>query len=74
MNERIKQLADQCEDFGDWDHKVYTFDKEKFAKLIIRECAEVNIAMLLVGLILILDTGIKIAEMTLNEILELKNE
>ena len=38
MNERIKQLADQCEDYGSWDNKTYTFDKEKFAQLIVREC------------------------------------
>jgi hypothetical protein len=38
MNERIKQLAEQCESFGSWDNKTYTFDKEKFAELIVREC------------------------------------
>jgi uncharacterized protein YaaW (UPF0174 family) len=40
MNERIKQLADQCEDYGSWDNKTYTFDKEKFAQLIVKECAD----------------------------------
>jgi len=38
MNERIKQLADQC-----WDEYPNTgpvvFNKEKFAQLIVRECA-----------------------------------
>ena len=38
MNERIRQLAEQCEDYGSWDNKTYTFDKEKFAELIVREC------------------------------------
>ena len=38
MNERIRQLAEQCESFGSWDNKTYTFDKEKFAELIVREC------------------------------------
>ena len=38
MNERIKELAEQCESFGSWDNKTYTFDKEKFAELIVREC------------------------------------
>ena len=38
MNERIKQLAEQCESFGSWDNKTYSFDKEKFAELIVREC------------------------------------
>ena len=40
MNERIKQLAEQCESFGSWDNKTYSFDKEKFAELIVRECYE----------------------------------
>lgn len=39
MNERIKLLIEQCEDYGSWDNKVYTFDKQKFAELIVRECA-----------------------------------
>jgi hypothetical protein len=43
MNERIKQLAEQCESFGSWDNKTYTFDKEKFAELIVQECMEVSL-------------------------------
>jgi hypothetical protein len=38
MNERIRQLAEQCESFSSWDNKTYSFDKEKFAELIVREC------------------------------------
>ena len=38
MNERIKELAEQCESFGSWDNKAYSFDKQKFAELIIEEC------------------------------------
>ena len=38
MNKRIRELIKQCEDYGSWDNKVYTFDKEKFAQLIVREC------------------------------------
>ena len=38
MNERIRQLAEQCESFGSWDNKTYSFDKEKFAELIVAEC------------------------------------
>ena len=38
MNERIRQLAEQCESFGSWDNKTYSFDKEKFAELIVKEC------------------------------------
>jgi len=38
MNERIEKLADQC-----WDEYPNTgpvvFNKEKFAQLIVRECA-----------------------------------
>jgi hypothetical protein len=40
MNERIRQLAEQCESFGSWDNKIYSFDKEKFAELIVKECME----------------------------------
>jgi len=38
MNELIRELAEQCESFGSWDNKTYTFDKEKFAELIVKEC------------------------------------
>ena len=36
MNKRIRELAEQATD-RDFDR--VTFDKEKFAELIIRECA-----------------------------------
>ena len=44
MNERIRQLADQC-----WSYRVngvlidghLHFDYEKFAELIVRECADI---------------------------------
>ena len=39
MNERIRELAERCESFGSWDNKTYSFDKEKFAELIVAECA-----------------------------------
>ena len=45
MNERIKLLAEQCTSFHtdyDFEHgysDVEYFDKEKFAELIVRECA-----------------------------------
>lgn len=45
MNEKIKQLADQCreeyivnEDGEDWSH--VHFNEEKFAELIVRECVK----------------------------------
>ena len=39
MNERIKELAEQC-----WDRRLdgLHFDQEKFAELIVRECAKVG--------------------------------
>jgi len=43
MNERIKELAGQAttiEEHG-WGASYEHFDKEKFAQLIVRECAEI---------------------------------
>ncbi len=48
MNERIKELAEQCrkevEHFSIDNGYTYTeeFDAEKFAELIVRECAGVG--------------------------------
>lgn len=43
MNERITELIKQCETLdGDGDGYFTRFDKEKFAELIIRECAKVS--------------------------------
>jgi hypothetical protein len=38
MNERIKELAEQC-----WDRRLdgLHFDQEKFAELIVQECLEI---------------------------------
>jgi hypothetical protein len=38
MNERIRELASQC-----WDRRLdgMHFDQEKFAELIVEECANV---------------------------------
>lgn len=42
MNERIKELAAQCRTITDYGMgKFETFDDEKFAELIVRECLEV---------------------------------
>ena len=41
MNERIKELVEQCTSWSDgstWTSRE-VFDKEKFAKLIVQECA-----------------------------------
>ena len=45
MNERIRQLAEQAEDWAD-NQNFYASDyrdylMEKFAELIVRECAEI---------------------------------
>ena len=49
MNERIQELAEQAteHDYTTWDSYnqkelvYYKFNQEKFAELIVRECAEV---------------------------------
>jgi hypothetical protein len=40
MNKRIKELMIQCEKKYCQDHDDYFYDMEKFAELIVRECAE----------------------------------
>jgi hypothetical protein len=40
MNERIRELAEQA-GFPEWSQKTIGFELEKFAELIVRECAEV---------------------------------
>ena len=40
MNERIFELAEQATVWKDANHG-YTFDKEKFAELIVAECAKI---------------------------------
>ena len=42
MNTRIKELADQCYNLPDIPEALYyrKFDKEKFAELIVLECAK----------------------------------
>ena len=42
MNERIKELAEQCVTRKFYvDHSSEEFDYEKFAELIVRECEKV---------------------------------
>ena len=40
MNERIEKLIEQCtvQNFSDCTGGFETFDKDKFAELIVREC------------------------------------
>ena len=40
MNERIKELVEQA-GFPEWTQKTIGFELEKFAELIVRECAEI---------------------------------
>jgi hypothetical protein len=35
MNERIRQFEKQC-----WNHQANCLDAEKFAELIVKECAD----------------------------------
>jgi len=39
MNKRIREFAEQC-----WDQRLdgRYFDQEKFAELIVKECAEIS--------------------------------
>ena len=47
MNERIRQLADEATVIRKTFHGVehIEFDKEKFAELIVRECADICMEM-----------------------------
>ena len=38
MNERIKQLVEQCEEHP---YALHTIDLEKFAELIVKECSSI---------------------------------
>jgi Txe/YoeB family toxin of Txe-Axe toxin-antitoxin module len=44
MNERILELIEECTDrhFSECIGGFETFDKEKFAELIVKECADVS--------------------------------
>ncbi len=66
MNERIKELADQAEEYavrvttGDWEDGLAYQDlfNKKFAELIVRECAKV-----------ILETPVKYTEIDIMHII-----
>lgn len=42
MNERIRELAEQC-----WDRRLdgLHFDQEKFAQLIVKECCDIFVEL-----------------------------
>jgi len=41
MNERIKDLAEQAYEYSNIPNSDGVFNKEKFAELIVRECAKI---------------------------------
>ena len=43
MNKRIEKLIEQCtvQEFSDCTGGFETFDKEKFAQLIVKECIDI---------------------------------
>lgn len=41
MNEQIKELAEQATTTFDFGAPINFFDKERFAELIVKECAKV---------------------------------
>jgi len=44
MNEKIKQLAQNAGSIYDPQEGIQVFNKEKFAQLIVKECAQVLLA------------------------------
>jgi hypothetical protein len=40
MNERIKELWEECKTIN-WSYDNQTYDHEKFAELIVRECVSI---------------------------------
>ena len=40
MNKQIEELAEQA-GFPEWSEKTIGFELEKFAELIVRECADI---------------------------------
>ena len=47
MNEKIRELAEQAgpnteEELNDYRTNIYVIDVEKFAELIVQECAKLN--------------------------------
>lgn len=41
MNERIKELENQCYGYASLHDDTIVFDKEKFAELIVQECIDI---------------------------------
>ena len=73
MNERIRQLAEQA----GWDNHHSKFDTriEKFAELIVRECARLNLELSyeLAGVIVDTEEGIGFDSVCLNTVKQVHN-
>ena len=73
MNDRIRQLAEQA----GWDNHHSKFDTriEKFAELIVRECARLNLELSyeLAGVIVDTEEGIGIDSVCLNTVKQVHN-
>ena len=73
MNERIRELAEQA----GWDNHHSKFDTriEKFAELIVRECARLNLELSyeLAGVIIDTEEGIGFDSVCLNTVKQVHN-
>ena len=77
MNERIKQLAEQCgfKSNPDIYDRNQSFDIEKFAELIVRECARLNLELSyeLAGVIVDTEEGIGFDSVCLDTVKQVHN-
>jgi len=77
MNERIKELIDKAttiEEYG-WGASYENFDREKFAELIVKECAQLNLELSyeLAGVIVDTEEGIGFDSVCLNTVKQVHN-
>ena len=77
MNERIKELIKQATTIEEhkWGVSYDNFDKEKFAELIVRECARLNLELSyeLAGVIIDTEEGIGFDSVCLNTVKQVHN-
>jgi hypothetical protein len=82
MNEQIKSIAIECAGQKEWDFPKdpgsYTFtpdELEKFAELIVRECAKLNLELSyeLAGVIVDTEEGIGFDSVCLNTVKQVHN-
>ena len=77
MNKRIKELIDKAttiEEYG-WGASYENFDREKFAELIVKECAQLNLELSyeLAGVIVDTEEGIGFDSVCLNTVKQVHN-